>query len=296
VLDIRDVVINGGAIRGVDDDGIQVVGYFGDASGGGLSSSGDAVRALRVAVGLDAGFDRYRLADPRLIADISGDGRVGAIDATQILREVVGIDQSAIPPLPASPPPIVPTGPDPLLSLPRTLQARRGGLVTVPVNLDVSDGLESADLALSYDTRRLELVEVTRGDLTGDFDLLLTNVNRGAGTIRVGLGRTAGAIQGRGSGSVVLLKFRVRADAPAGRAVINLRRGLGTTTTQLNDGDLDLHPDPSNTWGDALDGIVTIRTPASQATAVQWLDAFFAGLQTDRENDRRRLRHRFTEQ
>ncbi|HXG10799.1 MAG TPA: hypothetical protein VNK04_13660, partial [Gemmataceae bacterium] len=49
-----------------------------------------------------------------------------------------------------------------------------------------SDGLESADLAISYDGERLEALEVRRGSLTADFDLFAVHTDPQSATIRVG--------------------------------------------------------------------------------------------------------------
>jgi hypothetical protein len=181
---------------------------------------------------------------------------------------VIGLDRPEIPPRPTGIPAIVPGGPDPLLNV-STAFAARGTIITVPVLLDRSDGLHTVDLALSYDTSRLEVLAVERGSLIADFDLVGINLDREAGTIQAGIARTAGPIQDRGGGSVLLLTFRVRDDAPPGTALINLRRGLGLLTTQLNEGGLDLIPDPSDEAGDVLDGWITllpedVRTDASE--------------------------------
>ena len=251
VLDLTNVQVNGAAAR--DDDGLMVVGYFGDTSGNGGYSAIDAQRALRVAVGLDSGFGAYQLADPLITADITGNGIITSTDATRILQAALGIPVAQIPALPTMPPTIVPGGPDPRLSIPKHFRARPGGIVTVPVRTDFSEGLESADLALSFDAARLEVVSVRRGRLTRDFDLFATNVDADAGTIRAGLGRSAGPIHKRGAGSLLVITFRVKAEAPAGPVVINLRQG-----TQLNEGGLTLTPAPSDEAGDALDGRLLI--------------------------------------
>jgi hypothetical protein len=242
----------------VGDDGIHVVGYFGDTTGNAAYSATDALRALRVAVGLDSGFSAWQLADPLLIADVTANGLVNSADAVRILQEAIGMDRPEIPPLPEVIPPIIPGGPDPFLNLPTDLTAAPGEVVTIPLLLDHSDGLDSADLILSYDTHRLTLLDIERGDLTGDFDLFAVNPDSSDGLLRVALGRSAGPLFGRGSGSVLQITFHVRDDAPAGGAVINLRQGLGALTTQLNEGGLDLIPDPSDEEGDVLDGLITI--------------------------------------
>jgi hypothetical protein len=122
-------------------------------------------------------------------------------------------------------------------------------------------------LALGYDRQRLEIVEVRRGSLTADFDLFLVNLDSAAGTIRVGLGRTLDPIEGRGQGSVVEVIVRILPDAAPGRTVVNLRAGVGATTTQLNEGRLDLNPDPTDAEHDAVDGVIRIRSAAPVRTA-----------------------------
>ncbi|HXG11446.1 MAG TPA: hypothetical protein VNK04_16955, partial [Gemmataceae bacterium] len=122
-------------------------------------------------------------------------------------------------------------------------------------------GLESADLAISYDGERLEALEVRRGSLTADFDLFAVHTDPQSATIRVGLGRSAGPINGQGPGSVIEVVFRIRPDAPPGAAIINLRRDLAATVTQLNEGGLVLVPAPDNAAGDALDGGIIVAGP-----------------------------------
>src|SRR5581483_8066524 len=121
-LDLTNFLINGGAIAARDDDGIHVLGYLGDTTGNAGYSSSDALRALRVAVGLDTGFDAYQLADPIVVADVTVNGGLNTTDATRLLQAATGVSQAAIPPLPGVIPPIVLGGPDPLLSIPTNLR------------------------------------------------------------------------------------------------------------------------------------------------------------------------------
>jgi hypothetical protein len=258
VLDIDNLQVNAGAIASRDDDGVHVVAYAGDTTGNGTYSGSDGANIVRVGVGLSTGFAAYQLLDPVIVGDVTSNSAVTALDAAFVLDEAVGIDRPEIAPIPPGGPVITPVGPDPVLSLGSSVASSPGGEVVVPVNLDRSDELDSVDLALSYDARRLELVNVKRGSLTADFDIFVVNHDAQAGTVRIVLARTAGRIFGRGSGSVAQLTFRVRDDAPAGRTIINLRQNLGSTTTQLNEGGLDLNPDPSNRAGDVLDGWVMI--------------------------------------
>ena len=48
--------------------------------------------------------------------------------------------------------------PSATLSIPTTFSSRWDATITVPINLSQSDGLDSADLAISYDTSRLEVL------------------------------------------------------------------------------------------------------------------------------------------
>jgi hypothetical protein len=225
-------------------------------------------------VGHASGFDAFQLADPLLLADINGNGRLDSTDATRILQEAVGFNRPEIPDRPAGITIPAPAGPDPLLYLSKTFVAAPGETVTVPVRLDRSVELHAVDLALSYDGRRLEFVSAARGSLTADFDLLLVNHDPAAGTLRLGLSRSLGSIDDRGSGSVVLLTFRIQDNAPAGRALINLRERVEQTATALNEGGLDLNPAPSDRAGDVLDGAITVLRPRRLAHAVR--DLVFA--------------------
>jgi hypothetical protein len=280
VLDVTSLQLNSGAIASQDDDGLHIVGYFGDATGNAGYSSADALRIQRVATGLDSGFAAYPLADPVLVADVTANGAISSLDAVRVLQEAVGIDQAAILPIPAGVTPIAASGPDPNLNIPKTFRGRPGDLITVPVQLDLSDGLETADLAISYDPTRLEVIDVQRGSLTADFDLFAVNHNPAAGTIRVGLGRSAGPIEGRDIGSVVEMTFRIRAGALTGATIINLRQNVDTTLTQLNDGGLDLNPDPNNRAGDRLDGLVMVQ-PKPLARVVDELFRQYGGGDSD---------------
>jgi hypothetical protein len=285
LLDIGNVLVNNGSLAARDDDGLHLLGYLGDTSGNGSYSSLDAQRALRVAVGLDGGFSAFQLADPLLIADVTDNGVINAADATRILQAALGISQPFIPSLPGDIQ-ITPSGPDPLLHFPRHLRGRPGRTLVVPLLLNPAGGLEAADLAVSYEARQLELLQVRRGSLAQDFDLFAVSPDPQEGTIRVGMARSAGPIPGPQRGSVIDLIFRVRPDAPAGRTVVNLRHDLTGMITQLNEGGLDLNPDPSNEAGDRLDG--SIRIGAGRP--VRAVDAVFSELGRLLNNSRRQMR------
>jgi hypothetical protein len=55
------------------------------------------------------------------------------------------------------------------------------------------------------------------------------------------------------------ITFRVRADAPPGPAIINLRQQLAPSRTLLNEGGLLLTPAPRDVAGDVLDGVIKVQ-------------------------------------
>ncbi|MCA9247226.1 MAG: hypothetical protein KDA42_08935 [Planctomycetales bacterium] len=103
VLWLEPLEVNGqrGSARG--DEAVQIVSHFGDATGDETLSALDASLVARVAVGLDTGFDAYRLIDPIIVADITGDGTLSALDASYVARKAVGLPQPEIP----DPPPLL---------------------------------------------------------------------------------------------------------------------------------------------------------------------------------------------
>ena len=105
LLDIQNLRINGDP-GGIDDDGLHLVAYLGDAEGQPRYSAGDALRVQRVVVRVDSGFSSFPLIDPVVVADVNGNGRLDATDALLIQRKVVRFAVPELPDLP-SPVPVV---------------------------------------------------------------------------------------------------------------------------------------------------------------------------------------------
>ena len=283
ILDLQNININNGSFTSgnglaIDDDAIHVSGFLGNVTGDGIYTGLDAQRISRVAVGLDPGFRQWVLADPLIVGDVSGDNVLTGLDALQIARQAVGITQGNIPVLPGVTPEIA--GPDPVMSISADLTANPQATVEVPVNLTHPNGLDAVDLAISYDPSRLDVIstaDVMRGSLTETFDNFTVNLDRAAGIIRISGYRSAGPLSGLAEGSVAVIGFRVRDNAPAGPAIINLMQNVGTTWSlpggtdaQGNDFLFDLQPRVSNAAGDPLDGRIIILQPmvvSQQATA-----------------------------
>ncbi len=291
ILDLQGVQINGGSVPAVADDAVHVVAFLGDASGDGIYTGLDAQRISRVAVGLDPGFRQWPLADPLIIADVSGDNQLTGFDSLTVARQAVGISQSIITPLPAATPTI--TGPDPLLSIGQAeVRGQRS-----EVSPDVQPGSTGGgagesrsprrrvglawNLSIAYDTSRVDVAsaaDVVRGSLTQTFDNFTVNLDRAAGIIYISGYRglvSGGVVSGEWSGgSLALITFHVKDNAPAGPAIINLLQDAGSTVTALggtdargNDFLFDLEPRPSNAAGDALDGRVVVVAPPTTTSS-----------------------------
>ena len=261
VLHFTDARVN--ELQTVGDDSIHVVAYPGDATGTGTYSALDGQRILRVAAGLDSGFALFPLLDPVLVGDVTGNGLITSLDATRILQEVVGIDRPEIPPLPGIvvPAPVA----DPLVSMPTDITGTPGSTVTVPVNIDNADLLESVVLKIVYDTSLLDVTSsgIRTGSLTGGGSLLV-NVDDAAGTIYISL-LTQPALTA-GSGSLLEIDFQIRSEAAFGATLIDLQ------SLSLNEGQLVLTIDPI-VGVDETDGRITIESAVTTDSSREPIDS-----------------------
>ena len=218
------VQLNGGAIAASGDDAVQVVAYFGDANGDGTLSGGDAADISAVnlstnaATGTLGGFSAYPLADPVIIGDLNNNGNADSADVTLLNSFLAGIPRTQIPTVPTGLT-IVPTGPDPSLSVPTMPQLLPGGTVVVPVNIDTahplgSTGATEAILALRYNPQlfNVSAADVQLGSLTAGWQLT-TVVNAQTGEIGIDLLRSY-PIQTAAGGRLVTITFeKVGSDA-----------------------------------------------------------------------------------
>ncbi len=176
------VTLNGGAINAEGGDAVEIVAYFGDASGtaNGNLSGGDASDISAVATGISTngtlgtlgGFAAFPLGDPVIVADLNNDGLVDASDVTLLNSVLSGTPRTQIPTIPTNVA-ITAYGPDPALSLPTTLVGLPGSTVVVPVNIDTakpvgSNGATEAILALKYNPQVFTVspADVQAGSLT----------------------------------------------------------------------------------------------------------------------------------
>ena len=229
ILDLQDLQINAGSIPAVDDAAVHVVGYLGAVDGSMTYDVDDAKDIAQVAVGLAPGFRQWALADPAIIGNVSGDGQPTVLDALVMARAVVGFPEASIPALPQGVTASI-TGPDPVMNIGNSCQLSvvscQSEVVQVPVMLDHSDGLTAVDLAIAYDTSRLVVTaaDVQRGSLTAGFDSFVVNVDQAKGIIYISGYRSAGPLpsplplsqgeMGNGGGSLAMINFQVKPDAP----------------------------------------------------------------------------------
>ncbi|MBE2260556.1 MAG: cadherin-like domain-containing protein, partial [Rhodobacteraceae bacterium] len=262
LLDLDDVLIDGQSATG--DDALHLVAYLGDTSGDGAYGTLDGQRIQRVLVKLDSGFAAYANVDPLIVADINASGSLTSIDASRVLQEVSYLtgastaDRLEIPPIPNGIGPLGFAGPDPLVDVPIDAVAEAGQLVTVPVRIDAAAGLESVQLRIVYDASRFELVEVRRGSLTGDFGWFVSGQQ--AGRVTVDMSRLDALPAG--SGTLLDIDLRIKADAAPGVSMIDLQYA------RLNDGRLTLGVAPQ-AGVDPTDGRITIagKVPAQPIVA-----------------------------
>jgi PKD repeat protein len=253
VLDLHDAVLSGGrAVR--IDDGLHVNAYPGDTSGNGDYDTADITRMQRISSMLDTGYGYYPLVDPGIIGDVNHDQQFSAIDRVLLSSELSYLsnpvfnaakDRKEIAAIPAHVP-ITFTGADPLVDLPRDLAAVAGGIVTVPVRLDTAQDLDQVQLRLAWNASQLQLLDVRRGSLTGDFGQYLENRQGDSLTVDMSrLEKMAG-----GSGTLLELDFRVAADAHG-------TLDLDLQWAQLNQTRLTLNPAPQ-AGVDPTDGAIRV--------------------------------------
>lgn len=256
IVDIADVVVNGVALTGADDDSLHVVGYFADTSGNGDYGTLDTQRLQRVASKLDSGFSPYPTVDPAIIADINGDGLLTAVDVARLQNWVLRKKDPAIPERPALPS-IQFSGPDPNVWVEVNSLATVGETIVVRVKVDTAEGLESVKLKLAYDATALQLLQVRRGDLTADFAWFVDHSR--SGLVDVDMSRLERMPYG--AGDLLSLEFRVLGG-------MGRRLALDLVEAWLNESHLTLNI-ASRPGEDATDGHLAVLDRLFAAPTVQ---------------------------
>ena len=233
------MTLNGGAITGIADRAIHKVAYLGNALGNRIYSGTDASLISRVIASYDTGFDAYPLTDPVIIADVVGAGQLGGVDASDVSRTTVSLPVPGIPALPADNGQILPNpGADPVVQV-ATVAALAGARVDVPVTLAGPAGVQSFDLAFTYDAAQLSLApgDVRLAGLTAGGWGLTVNVDAQDGVVLVS-GYGSQPFPG-GDGKILDLLFEVASTDPAETIPIGV---VGLPGGGLNAGAMPLTP------------------------------------------------------
>ncbi|MCK5862226.1 MAG: EF-hand domain-containing protein, partial [Candidatus Hydrogenedentes bacterium] len=142
---------------------------LGDLNGDGISDVGDALWALRLAVGLETVQSGHVIA-----GDLNGDNRVNCADSVLLQRLAAGFDQ-------VSPVPMEGDVSDALLlanilgsgiSIEVRVDDESGRVnetFELPVRVDNAQGLSGYDITLSFDSAVLEVDSVREGTVTGSY-------------------------------------------------------------------------------------------------------------------------------
>jgi hypothetical protein len=215
---LENVSVNGGAIAGVGDVAVHKAAYLGDADGSGIHSSADAFLVVQTALGLASGFAAHAWTDPLLVGDADGSRILSAADAFLIVQEGLGLAEPFLPDNPHISLTPVGGGVDPQFQIDVNLPATAGGLVSVPVNLQIEPAATNVggiDFDLFFDPSQLTIQlpdGVAAGaDTAGRWAVSSTLV--AAGHLRVGMMSSVGQPLAPGLREIARLQFQVDAGA-----------------------------------------------------------------------------------
>lgn len=279
---LENVSLNGGAIAAVGDVAVHKAVYLGDADGTGIHSSADAFLVVQAAVGLASGFPAHAWTDPQIVGDADGSGLLSAVDADPIVQEGLGLSEPFLPDNPhTSLTPV--SGPiDPQFQIGVDLPATAGGLVTVPVKLDIQPAATNVggfDFDLLFDPRLS--IQVPDGILAGADTAdrwALSSTLVAAGHLRVGMLNSQGQPLAVGLREIARLLFRVEVSVGDGPAALDIEpsdpRAGGYVWTAADGSVLiaaasEWH-NPLNPFDVDEDGVVA---PADVLSAVNYLNA-----------------------
>ncbi|MGL4550506.1 MAG: hypothetical protein ACRC33_04915, partial [Gemmataceae bacterium] len=281
VLDLRNVVVNGGAIAAVGDDAVHVAAYLGDASGDGTLSGTDASRVTQTAnAGIGVGFAAYQNADPLLVGDVTGDGSLSGTDASRIAQKANGSPSASIPDLPTGLPAPPAGAPDPVIFIgsafeqdgkPADLGALAPGQsVVLPISVFVTEpsgvSVARATAVFRFDPGLftfggVKAGAIASGELGGSaFQISWREVEPGVVVIEGWGARGPELVFGQ-TETLFLVSLKVRRDAKPTTSTLDLAAGAGAARTALVDNlgrELLLLPAPTDATNDDVDATVTI--------------------------------------
>ncbi|MCM8769447.1 MAG: cohesin domain-containing protein, partial [Candidatus Omnitrophica bacterium] len=130
------------------------------------------------------------------------------------------------------------------VSISSDLKGSPGAIVQVPINIDEGAGVDSFQFVISYDDTVIVDTDVIKGSLLPDdwlvFRLPLEPVTKGTGRVKI-IGQGLGNELLPGSGSLAILKFKVKNDAQAGQYTdLSFDDGTNNDTNFLMDSQLGI--------------------------------------------------------
>jgi hypothetical protein len=171
------------------------------------------------------------------------------------------------------------------LFIPDNLLVGRGGLITVPVKLEITGNeavtISGFEVVIEFDSTKLTVVGSELGQLLADpnSDVEPTWTNPADGIlIQLGDSMDGSIPFDVGTvGELFAVTFAVASDAPSGPSPINIRAAYKQTTTAMVSNDLIelvIWPTPTDAADDPNDGVVTIvENPRIDITIVDELTA-----------------------
>lgn len=90
VIDVRDLLVNGGALASLDDDAVHVAAYPGDLDGDRVHSLADVNLMRGLLDGSSARLAQLPLLDAALLGDVNGSARFDAVDVLRLTQALNG--------------------------------------------------------------------------------------------------------------------------------------------------------------------------------------------------------------
>ncbi|MHC1737739.1 MAG: YCF48-related protein [Ignavibacteriaceae bacterium] len=202
-VNVASALFNTGATVIVPTNGgvTVLIPFFGDADNNGMVQAFDASNILKFLTG-QITFNLQQTIN----SDVTLDGTISAVDASKILQFIVHIIDS----LPST---SVPNA-NGIIAM-QNSSSLPGGIIDVPVYLTNGSEIIGIEGSLSYDQTKLTLLEVIFSDVLAPFVKEYRIAQGGVSFVGSGTQQTAPA------GTLAILRFRVKENAPAGPSVIS---------------------------------------------------------------------------
>ncbi|WP_254512040.1 beta strand repeat-containing protein [Anatilimnocola floriformis] len=162
--------------------------------------------------------------------------------------------------------------------VPMTISGKAGDLVQIPIRLTANGvaNIQGIDIVVLYDTNYLQLLPTSPpgpapGPVSANGPSLYTPLGNAddLGKLSITFGRQAAVATGFNA-EIGYINAIIKATAPVGTTPINMVKSATVNgslrTTQINEGNIALGPEPTNATNDTLtDGVVTVTAGSNVA-------------------------------